>query len=85
MVPQFFQFKISLIKKKQDWQCKYNVTLRRVRLTIVAVENQYYIFCLSYPASKAHSPYYIVICGLSGWALYSILSHKRKNFRKKNY
>jgi hypothetical protein len=25
---------------EQDWQCTYNVTLRRVRLTIVAVENK---------------------------------------------
>ena len=27
-------------KKRQDMQCKYNVTLRRVRETIVAVEKQ---------------------------------------------
>ena len=29
---------------KQEWQCTYNVTLGRIRETIVAVEKQYYIF-----------------------------------------
>ena len=52
------------------------VILRGVRVTIIAVENnEYYIFCvcvcvcvcsLSYPSRKAHAPYYIAICGLSG-------------------
>ena len=28
------------LKSKQDRQCTYNVTFRRVRVTIVAVENQ---------------------------------------------
>ena len=31
--------------KYQDRQCTFNVTLRRVRVTIVAVENQYVITC----------------------------------------
>ena len=50
----------------------YNVTLRRVRETIVTVEKQVLrilracVRGLSYPACKVHSPYYIVICGLSG-------------------
>jgi hypothetical protein len=49
----------------------YKVTLRRVRVTTVAVEKQrvLYILCvcsLSYPARKAHAPCYILICGLSG-------------------
>jgi hypothetical protein len=34
----------SLVDREQDRQCTYNVILRRVRLTIAAVENQYYIF-----------------------------------------
>jgi hypothetical protein len=42
-------------------------------------------FCsLSYPAYKAHAPYYIVICGLPG--LYHIFPHyliKGTNFEKK--
>jgi hypothetical protein len=48
-----------------------NLTLKRVRISTVAVEKQYYIFwlsvcvcSLSYPAHNAHSPYYTVICGL---------------------
>jgi hypothetical protein len=40
----------------------YNVTFRRVRVTIVGVEKKYYTFwvCVcsfSYPAGKAHAPY----------------------------
>jgi hypothetical protein len=35
-----FRSNISIRKKKQDRQCAYNVTLRRVRVTIVAVEKQ---------------------------------------------
>jgi hypothetical protein len=31
---------ISFLKEKQDTQCTYNVTLRRVRVTIIAVEKQ---------------------------------------------
>ena len=47
-----------------------NLTLRRVRETILAVEKQYYKFPMSVcslirPACKAHAPYYIVNCGLS--------------------
>jgi hypothetical protein len=61
-------------RMKHDSQCTYNVILKRVRVTIVAVEksNKYcitYSECacsLSYPACKAHAPYYNVICGLSG-------------------
>jgi len=32
---------------KQDQQCACNVTLRRVRATIVAVEKQYVLYILS--------------------------------------
>ena len=50
----------------------YNVTMKRVRVTIYAVEIWYVLNntsrCiysrLSYPACKAHVPYYIAICGL---------------------
>jgi hypothetical protein len=53
-----------------------NKILRRVRLTIVAVENnKYYIFwvyvyCLKYPVCKAHASHCTVICGLSGCTLF---------------
>jgi hypothetical protein len=55
---------------KQD-NVRINVTLRRFRVTIVTVENQYVLIILglsvvSFPAYKVHAPYYIVICGLSG-------------------
>jgi len=60
---------------------KHTVTLRRVRVIVVAVEKQYYIFSvcvcnLSYPAPNKHALYYIVICGLS----YFSTSHKRYDF-----
>jgi len=47
--------------QKQDRQCTFTVTLRRVCTTFVAVEKQHYIFrkcvcSLRYPASKAHAP-----------------------------
>ena len=51
----------------------YDVILRHVSVTTVAVEKQYYIFCvysLSYPAYNAHAPYYIVICGMSGSTIF---------------
>jgi len=37
-------------------------------------------FRLSYPACNVH---HIVICGLSGSATFSVLSHKQHGFRKK--
>jgi len=54
----------------------YNVTLRRVRLTIFAVEKQYVLSimglysCLVYRAWKAQGLNYIVICGLSGCTVF---------------
>ena len=48
----------------------YNVTLRRVRVTIVAMSSIIYSedVCvpLSYLVCKAHAPYCTVICSLSG-------------------
>jgi hypothetical protein len=62
-----------------------NVTLRRVRATIVALEKQYVLYILSvcilrYPAHNAHAPYYIVVRGLSGCTIFfSTLFHKPHN------
>jgi hypothetical protein len=58
-------------RKQHDRRCTYNVTFRRVCVITVALEKHYYIFraCVCvfiYPACKAHAPYFIVICGLSG-------------------
>jgi hypothetical protein len=65
----FFPVVILSSEKIRNTQCKYNVTLWRVRVTNVAVEmhNVFYIcVCiLSYRSCKAHAPYYIVICGPS--------------------
>ena len=73
----------ELVKTRQ---CTYNVTLRSVRATIVAVEKQWGLHILSvccslrYPACDAHVPY----CQL--WPVplfqyFSTLSHKRHDFR----
>jgi len=56
---------------EQYKQCTYNVKYKRVRVIIVAVEKQYYIFwvcvcSLTYPAGKAHAPY----CGMYGSTFY---------------
>ena len=50
---------------------RINVTMRRVRVTIVAVQKQEILHILSvclqpYSAFQSHAPHYIVICGLTG-------------------
>jgi hypothetical protein len=68
----------------------YNVTLRGVRVTTVAVENQYYIlvfwwrvFSLNYPECKARASH----CHLRPLPISTInlstLSHTLYDFRKK--
>jgi len=62
----------------QGRQGTYNETLRRVRVTIVAVEKQQILYilsvrfhyCLSYPVCNAFSPYYILIFYLSGCTIF---------------
>ena len=85
-------FTFSLLKwywyEGQDRQCTYEVTLRRVRVTIVAVKKLYvlhilYFYSLSYLAGNAHASYYIVMCVLSASSLVSTLLHKRHDFRRK--
>ena len=40
--------------------------------------------CLTYPAGKAHAPYYVVSCGLSASNMFFItLSHKRHDLGQK--
>ena len=63
-------------KKIQDRQWTYNVISRRVRATIVAVENQYYVLwaCICrlwYLACNAHAPY----CHLCPVWLYNTFPH----------
>ena len=65
----------------QDRPYSYNVTMRRFRVTIVAVESsEYYlssvcVCSLRYPACKAHAPY----CHLWPVGVYSIFPHYLKN------
>ena len=54
---------------EQDRRCTYNVTLRRVRVTIVAVEKQYYIFRVCICSASA------VLYHLWPVWLYHIFSH----------
>jgi len=66
----------------------YNVILKRVRLTIFALESsKYYAFrvCVSSracPACTVHARYYIVICDLSRYISFSTLSRERHDFGK---
>jgi len=67
------QVRIITIKYKKCDNVRTNVTVKRVRITIFAVEcNNCYVFLvcvcsLSYIACDAHVSYYIVICGLSNF------------------
>ena len=60
---QLFAIRNVITNWKQDCQCKYNVILRQVRATILAVEKCVCVcvcvcVCsLRYPARNAHAPY----------------------------
>jgi len=63
---------------RQDKQCTYNLTLRRVRTTIVAAEKQWilhnlsvYIYSFRYPACNAHAP----CCRMWRTPLHKIFPH----------
>ena len=49
---------------KQDRQCAYNVTFRRLRATIVAVEKQWVCVFVALACKHAMRMRHIVICGL---------------------
>jgi len=65
------RWKSKYVKPKQAMYSTYNVILRRVRVTSVAVEKRWvtYSECVfqasRYPACKVHTPCCIVVCGLS--------------------
>ena len=58
---------------EEQTNVRINVILRRVPVTIFAVKNNKYsifwvcVCSLSYSACRAHTPYYIVDCGLTVW------------------
>jgi len=54
----------------KEGNVRMKVTMRRFRVTIIAVEKQSVTYsdcvcCLAYPTCEAHAPFYIIICGLS--------------------
>ena len=56
----------------------------RGKATSITYSECMFVCSLSYLACKAHAQYYIAIYGLSGPTIFSTLSHKRCDFRKKN-
>jgi len=81
-------------RRYKDRQCTYNVILRRVRLTTIAVIKQYYpsiiysdcvYFCLIYSAWKAHASYDTLMSSVPSLAVpyFSTLPQKWHYFLKK--
>ena len=88
----YIEFQKHLFVSVMDeWQLRlhnYNVKLRRLRLTSVAVKSNVllYVCILSFQYANRifYTPYFIVIYGLSGSAIFFLaLSHKRHDFRHK--
>jgi hypothetical protein len=74
----------------QDRHCMYNVTMRRVPVTIVAMEKKtnscifWVCVCIrSYPKCKEHASYCFVICGPSGSTVFPRCLISGTNFGKK--
>ena len=69
-----------LITANKRGNVRVNVSFRRIRVTVDAVESTKYsrlcVCSLSYPARKAHAPYY---CHLLPVWLYHIFSHYLTN------
>ena len=76
---------------KRDRQYAYNLTMRRVRATIIALEKRLsikptYSECIFVDLSIQYAMRlrHIVVCDLSGFTIFfSTLPHNRRDFRKK--
>jgi hypothetical protein len=77
-------------KDEQDWHCKYNVTLRRIRATSVAVEKQQVLNseCASVALGNQHAMrmLHIFFRGLSGstilfYIIYTTFGKKLLNIK----
>ena len=73
-------FRTALVRPYQvykDRQCKYkrNTEARYrnhcYRGSAISITHSEYVCGLSYPACKAHAPYYIAICSASGSTIFS--------------
>jgi len=83
MLRDFQKISLSHKRNQHTHNIQENITLRHFNVTIVAVEKQKkkknYIFwvCVRshrYSARKAHAPFYIIICGLSGCTIFCLIS-----------
>ena len=79
----FLPHRESVVVTNKTGNVRINVTLRRVRVTTVAVE--YYILwvcvcSLRYLACEAHAPYYIAICDLSGSTIFFLIISQTARF-----
>jgi hypothetical protein len=72
-------------KNKQDWQYTYNLTLRLLFATIVAVEKQYILHivsvCVALFMQHAMSLRHSHLCPTPLYSIFFILSHKLHDFR----
>ena len=84
---------ISIVARRREQysQCTCNLTLGRVRATIVVVGKQWALHILSvcisslcHPACNAHAPYHFINCGLSGCTIFFHIMPKRL-YVKKSY
>jgi hypothetical protein len=80
----------NTLLSRQDMQCTYNTEVRSrnhcCRVKAISITYSESVRSLSYPARKAYAPYYIVICGLYGFTIFShIIPQMAQFWGEKNY